>query len=263
LVNEDQLSLAIGRRGQNVRLASKLVGWDIEIMTHEELGNGLAKAEHYFRKAPHLNDDMINALIEEGFLSYTDLTFMEPEQIMEITDLDENQTDDVIAFAEEMSEKFELEGEPEFIPPTDEVVEEMAEVSGEEGEAIETDSELSSLEDADMQELAEEAMGTDELPDAIAEELLDPEMMVATLSGTEEVPGHEEQNDENMMGETSEEQLESFIDHGTTVSEPAVLPESEIEPEATAEMPDIAPPMDTPTTEDSTTEQEDDDPAAN
>jgi N utilization substance protein A len=37
LVKEDQLSLAIGRRGQNVRLASKLCGWDIEIMTAEEL----------------------------------------------------------------------------------------------------------------------------------------------------------------------------------------------------------------------------------
>ena len=37
LVREDQLSLAIGRRGQNVRLASKLCGWDIEIMTREEL----------------------------------------------------------------------------------------------------------------------------------------------------------------------------------------------------------------------------------
>ena len=36
LVAEDQLSLAIGRRGQNVRLASKLVGWDIDIMTEEQ-----------------------------------------------------------------------------------------------------------------------------------------------------------------------------------------------------------------------------------
>ena len=38
LVREDQLSLAIGRRGQNVRLASKLCGWDIEIMTADEIG---------------------------------------------------------------------------------------------------------------------------------------------------------------------------------------------------------------------------------
>ena len=48
LVKEDQLSLAIGRRGQNVRLASKLVGWDIEIMTHDELNEGIERAEGWF-----------------------------------------------------------------------------------------------------------------------------------------------------------------------------------------------------------------------
>ncbi len=44
LVREDQLSLAIGRRGQNVRLASKLCGWDIEIMTREELDEAIERA---------------------------------------------------------------------------------------------------------------------------------------------------------------------------------------------------------------------------
>jgi N utilization substance protein A len=44
LVREDQLSLAIGRRGQNVRLASKLSGWDIEIMTREELDSEIERA---------------------------------------------------------------------------------------------------------------------------------------------------------------------------------------------------------------------------
>ena len=44
LVREDQLSLAIGRRGQNVRLASKLCGWDIEIMTREELEQQIERA---------------------------------------------------------------------------------------------------------------------------------------------------------------------------------------------------------------------------
>ncbi len=48
LVREDQLSLAIGRRGQNVRLASKLSGWDIEIMTQEELAESIHwEAEQY------------------------------------------------------------------------------------------------------------------------------------------------------------------------------------------------------------------------
>ncbi|MCC6669752.1 MAG: transcription termination factor NusA [Planctomycetes bacterium] len=45
LVNEDQLSLAIGRKGQNVRLASKLTGWDIDIMTRAELEKSLAEEE--------------------------------------------------------------------------------------------------------------------------------------------------------------------------------------------------------------------------
>src|SRR6266699_3431712 len=50
LVREDQLSLAIGRRGQNVRLASKLVGWDIEIMTSEELDELIEKAVGAFTR---------------------------------------------------------------------------------------------------------------------------------------------------------------------------------------------------------------------
>ena len=49
LVREDQLSLAIGRRGQNVRLASKLSGWDIEIMTQEELAESIERAIAGFR----------------------------------------------------------------------------------------------------------------------------------------------------------------------------------------------------------------------
>ena len=50
LVRDDQLSLAIGRRGQNVRLASKLVGWDIEIMTAEELDEVIDKAVKAFEQ---------------------------------------------------------------------------------------------------------------------------------------------------------------------------------------------------------------------
>jgi N utilization substance protein A len=74
LVTDDQLSLAIGRRGQNVRLASKLVGWDIEIMTHDELAEALERAERWFGQLPHASAELTSALIEEGFLSYNDLT---------------------------------------------------------------------------------------------------------------------------------------------------------------------------------------------
>src|SRR5437868_628421 len=75
LVKEDQLSLAIGRRGQNVRLASKLVGWDIEIMTVEEYNEEIDKAVGWFNQIAGVTEELVEAFIEEGFLSYDDLTF--------------------------------------------------------------------------------------------------------------------------------------------------------------------------------------------
>jgi N utilization substance protein A len=111
LVKEDQLSLAIGRRGQNVRLASKLVGWDIEIMTHEELGESIEKAQAWFLELPGMSDELAEAFIEEGFLSFTDLTFLEPAQLAELAGLTEDQADDIIAYAEEAAERVEKEAE--------------------------------------------------------------------------------------------------------------------------------------------------------
>ncbi len=109
LVKEDQLSLAIGRRGQNVRLASKLVGWDIEIMTHDELTEGIDRATGWFLQIPNVTDEMVEAFIEEGFLSYDDLTFLEPAQLGELAGCGEEEADDIIAFAEEAAEQVEQE----------------------------------------------------------------------------------------------------------------------------------------------------------
>src|SRR5689334_4778108 len=109
LVKEDQLSLAIGRRGQNVRLASKLVGWDIEIMTHDELNEGIERAENWFKQIPGITDELVEAFIEEGFLSYDDLTFLEPAQLGELAGVSEEQAEDMIAFAEEAAERVEEE----------------------------------------------------------------------------------------------------------------------------------------------------------
>src|SRR5437879_521800 len=109
LVKEDQLSLAIGRRGQNVRLASKLVGWDIEIMTPEEYNEEIDRAVGWFNQIPGVSEEMAEAFIEEGFLSYDDLTFMEPAQLAEISGVTEEQADEMIAFAEEGAERVEEE----------------------------------------------------------------------------------------------------------------------------------------------------------
>ena len=107
LVKEDQLSLAIGRRGQNVRLASKLVGWDIEIMTHEELTEGIERAQNWFLQLPSVTDEQVERFIEEGFLSYDDLTFLEPAQLGELSGVTEELADEWIMFAEEQAEVVE------------------------------------------------------------------------------------------------------------------------------------------------------------
>jgi transcription termination/antitermination protein NusA len=124
LVAEDQLSLAIGRRGQNVRLASKLVGWDIDIMTMDELSRDLDKAERYFNRVPGMQPEHIEALITEGFFTYTDLTFLEAEQLSEIIGIDPEAADDMIIFAEDEAERIEREGEPpelqDLEPPAEE-----------------------------------------------------------------------------------------------------------------------------------------------
>ena len=109
LVKEDQLSLAIGRRGQNVRLASKLVGWDIEIMTHEELTEGIEKAQNWFLQLPNSTETQVEAFIEEGFLSYDDLTFLEPAQLAELGGCTEEQAEEMIAYAEDAAVRVEEE----------------------------------------------------------------------------------------------------------------------------------------------------------
>jgi transcription termination/antitermination protein NusA len=109
LVKEDQLSLAIGRRGQNVRLASKLVGWDIEIMTHDELNEGIERAVNWFSEVPNVSEELVEAFIEEGFLSYDDLTFLEPAELAELAGVTEEQAAEMIDYAEEAAETVEAE----------------------------------------------------------------------------------------------------------------------------------------------------------
>ena len=88
LVQEDQLSLAIGRRGQNVRLASKLCGWDIEIMTREELDEQIEQAVTAYSSIDGVEAELAERLVGEGFLSYDDLETIEPDALMEMGEPD-------------------------------------------------------------------------------------------------------------------------------------------------------------------------------
>jgi N utilization substance protein A len=109
LVREDQLSLAIGRRGQNVRLASKLSGWDIEIMTQEELAQAIDRAVTGFSSLQGVEVELAERLVEEGFLSYDDLSIIEPDALMAMGELSEEAANLIIEQAEERAEQAEAQ----------------------------------------------------------------------------------------------------------------------------------------------------------
>lgn len=107
LVQEDQLSLAIGRRGQNVRLGSKLCGWDIEIMTGGELEEQIERAVTGFSQIDGVTEEVAQSLVEQGYLSYDDLSVIEPDVFMEMSGLSEGDVDRIVEVAEAMAEEAE------------------------------------------------------------------------------------------------------------------------------------------------------------
>jgi N utilization substance protein A len=94
VVPEEQLSLAIGRRGQNVRLASMLVGWDIDIMTEEE--ESTRRIEEFksrsdiFITALDIDEMIAQLLIAEGFTSVREIAETPIEEMTEIEGFDED-----------------------------------------------------------------------------------------------------------------------------------------------------------------------------
>ncbi len=107
LVKQDQRSLAIGRKGQNVRLASKLCGWDVEIMTRDELEADLEKAIEGYALIEGVTSDLADRLVGEGFLSFDDLSIIEPNDLMQIGDISLDEAESIIAQAEEFAAREE------------------------------------------------------------------------------------------------------------------------------------------------------------
>jgi transcription termination/antitermination protein NusA len=85
VVPDDQLSLAIGRRGQNVRLASQLTGWDIDILTEAEESErrrrSSAPARSLFIEALDVDDVIAHLLVTEGFTSVEEVAFVPIEDL--------------------------------------------------------------------------------------------------------------------------------------------------------------------------------------
>ncbi|WP_279482711.1 transcription termination factor NusA [Aureimonas sp. SK2] len=113
VVPDDQLSLAIGRRGQNVRLASQLTGWDIDILTEQEESERRQK-EFVERSALFMEalnvDEMVGQLLaSEGFASVEEVAYVDSSEVAAIEGFDEDTAAEIQNRAKEFLDQRENE----------------------------------------------------------------------------------------------------------------------------------------------------------
>jgi len=109
VVPDEQLSLAIGRRGQNVRLASQLTGWQIDIMTEsqesERRQREFAERTILFQEALDVDEVIAQLLVTEGFATVEDVAYVEAEEIASIEGFDEETAEEIQARARDYLDK--------------------------------------------------------------------------------------------------------------------------------------------------------------
>lgn len=109
VVPDEQLSLAIGRRGQNVRLASQLTGLDIDILTEEEESARrqaeFAERTKLFMDTLDLDEFFAQLLVSEGFTSLEEVAYVEQEELLGIDGVDEATADELQARARDYIEE--------------------------------------------------------------------------------------------------------------------------------------------------------------
>jgi N utilization substance protein A len=113
VVPDDQLSLAIGRRGQNVRLASQLTGWDIDILTEAEESERRQKEfnerTQSFMEALDVDEVVGQLLASEGFRSVEELAYVEPSEVAAIEGFDDDTAVEIQNRAKEYLARVEAE----------------------------------------------------------------------------------------------------------------------------------------------------------
>ncbi|MBL8882263.1 MAG: transcription termination/antitermination protein NusA [Hyphomicrobium sp.] len=113
VVPEAQLSLAIGRRGQNVRLASQLTGWDIDILTEQEESERrqkeFAERTQLLMESLDVDEVIAQLLVTEGFATIEEVAFVDLSEISHIEGFDENTAQEIQNRAREYLEQQEAE----------------------------------------------------------------------------------------------------------------------------------------------------------
>ena len=113
VVADDQFPLAIGRRGQNVRLASQLTGWQIDLVTEtddsERYQREFAERTALFMKALDADETLAQLLASEGFETVEEIAYVAPEDFMQIEGFDEDVATEIQARGQDYLAKLEAE----------------------------------------------------------------------------------------------------------------------------------------------------------
>jgi len=113
VVADDQFPLAIGRRGQNVRLASQLTGWQIDLVTEsqdsERYQQDFAARTALFMKALDADETLAQLLASEGFESVEEIAYVSPEDFMQIEGFDEDVATEIQARGQDYLERLSAE----------------------------------------------------------------------------------------------------------------------------------------------------------
>jgi N utilization substance protein A len=110
VVDEDQLSLAIGKHGQNVRLAARLTGWDIDILTPDEYNQGIERLTKCVKSIEGADDNLVDKLIALGIISILDLDDVGAEPLVTELNIKPELARQLIAVAVEEAKKLAADG---------------------------------------------------------------------------------------------------------------------------------------------------------
>lgn len=113
IVAEDQLSLAIGKRGQNVRLAAMLSGWKVNIISKTKLQERIKKSTENLQQIMGLNETLAQILVQGGIMSIVDLSASAKEDVAMILAISEEKAQEYIDFALSKVEQGEIDLEIE------------------------------------------------------------------------------------------------------------------------------------------------------
>ncbi|MGH8502267.1 MAG: transcription termination factor NusA [Gammaproteobacteria bacterium] len=174
-VDEEKLSQAIGRGGQNVKLASQLTGWDLNVMTEtqaEEKSEAEAQElQQMFMRELDVDNEVAAILVQEGFSSVEEIAYVPPKELVEIEEFDEQMVEELRGRARDALLTMAIKNEEEFGTATP--AQDLLEMEGMDRQLA---FQLAGMGVRTMEELAEQAVD-----DLLEIDGLDPERAAALI----------------------------------------------------------------------------------